>query len=102
MLARVLAPSGQTLGQEFKRIGVAGFEVPGQENVWVDIAGIVRSIERAGGEQGGVAGQGARLFADRAGGLRDALFEARPGKDGIDADLWVRLLPQKKSAGAGN
>ncbi|HET9753913.1 MAG TPA: PKD domain-containing protein, partial [Myxococcales bacterium] len=63
VLARVLSPSGQTLGQEFKRIGVAGFEVPGQENFWVDIAGIVRSIERAGGEQGGVAGQGARLFA---------------------------------------
>lgn len=101
VLARVLFPSGQTLGQEFKRIGVAGFEVPGQENVWVDIAGIVRSIERAGGEQGGVAKQGARLFADRAGELRDALFEARPGKDGIDADLWVRFLPQKKSAGAG-
>jgi hypothetical protein len=102
VLARVLSPSGQTLGQEFKRIGVAGFEVPGQENFWVDIAGIVRSIERAGGAQGGVAGQGARLFADRAGDLRDALFEARPGKDGIDADLWVRFLPQKKSASAGN
>jgi len=99
VLARVLLPSGQTLGQEFKRIGVAGFQVPGQENVWLDIAGIVRSIERAGGEQGGVAGQGARLFADRAGDLRDALFEARPGKDGIDADLWVRFLPQKKRAG---
>ncbi|HZX96654.1 MAG TPA: PKD domain-containing protein [Myxococcales bacterium] len=99
VLARVLMPSGPTLGQEFKRIGVAGFEVPGQENIWLDIAGIVRSIERAGGEQGGVAGQGARLFADRAGDLRDALFEARPGKEGIDADLWLRFLPQKKSAG---
>jgi PKD repeat protein len=101
LLARVLSPSGQTLGQEFKRIGVAGFEVPGQENFWVDIAGIVRSIERAGGEQGGVAKQGARLFADRASDLRDALFEARPGKEGIDADLWVRFLPQKKSGTTG-
>jgi hypothetical protein len=99
ILGRILFPPSQTLGQEFKRIGVQGFEVPGQENFWVDIAGIVRSIERAGGEQGGVVSQGTRLFAQRAEGLRDALFEARPGKDGIDADLWLRFLPQKKSAG---
>jgi len=94
----VLAGEGPSLGQHFKRIGVAGFEVPGQQNAWVDIAGIVRSIERAAGAQGGMVGQGARLFADRASDLRDALFEARPGKDGIDADLWIRFLPAKKSA----
>ena len=99
ILGRVLSLQGQSLGQHFKRIGIAGFEVPGQQNAWVDVAGIVRSIERAAGAQGGIAGQGARLFADRAGDLRDALFEARPGKEGIDADLWIRFLPPKKSAG---
>jgi len=98
ILGRVLAHEGQSLSQHFKRIGIAGFEVPGQQNAWVDVAGIVRSIERAGGQQGGIVGQGARLFADRAGDLRDTLFEARPGKDGIDADLWIRFLPAKKSA----
>ena len=98
ILGRVLALKGQSLGQHFKRIGIAGFEVPGQQNAWVDIAGIVRSIERAAGAQGGVAGQGALLFAERASDLRDALFEARPGKDGIDADLWIRFLPPKKSS----
>ncbi len=98
ILKRVLALQGQSLGQHFKRIGVAGFNVPSQQNAWVDIAGIVRSIERAAGAQGGVAGQGARLFASRASDLRDALFEARPGKEGIDADLWIRFLPPKKSA----
>lgn len=98
ILGRVLAGEGASLGQHFKRIGIAGFEVPGQENAWVDIAGIVRSIERAAGAQGGMVGQGARLFADRASDLRDALFEARPGKEGIDADLWIRFLPAKKSA----
>jgi hypothetical protein len=98
VLGRVLAGGGASLGQHFKRIGIAGFEVPGQENAWVDIAGIVRSIERAAGAQGGMVGQGARLFADRASDLRDALFEARPGKDGIDADLWIRFLQAKKSA----
>lgn len=98
ILARVLQPSGQTLSQELKRIGVQGFQVPGQQNVWVNIAGIVRSIEKAGTEQGGVAGAGSRLFAERAADLRDALFEARPGKDGVDADLWIRFLSRKSAA----
>jgi len=99
VLARVLlARHEQTLGQQFKRIGVSGFEQEGQQNVWVDIAGIVHSIARAGTAQGGMAGDRTRLFAKNAADLRDALFEARPGKDGVDADLWVRFLPQKKSA----
>ena len=98
ILARVLAPSGTTLGQELKRIGVQGFQVPGQQNLWVNIAGIVKSIERAGTEQGGIAGAGSRLFAERAADLRDALFEARPGKDGVDADLWIRFLSRKAAA----
>jgi hypothetical protein len=96
VLGRALAlGNGPSLSQSFKRIGIAGFDQPGQENVWVDVAGIVRSIERAGSEQGGMAGQGSRLFADRAAGVRDALFEARPSKDGIDADLWVRFAAKK-------
>ncbi len=99
VLGRVLQMQGQSLGQHLKRIGIAGFDVPGQQNVWVDVAGIVRSVERAAGAQGGVAGQAARLFADRAADLRDALFEARPGKEGVDADLWIRFLPARKSAG---
>src|SRR5438067_1185268 len=79
-------------------VGIAGFGVPGQQDLWVDIAGIVRSVERAAGAQGGIAGQGARLFAERAADLRDLLFEMRPGKEGVDADLWLRFLPPKKSA----
>ena len=99
VLGRVLQMQGQSLAQHLKRIGIAGFDVPGQQNVWVDVAGIVRSVERAAGAHGGVAGQAARLFADRAADLRDALFEARPGKEGVDADLWIRFLPARKSAG---
>jgi hypothetical protein len=62
------------------------------------VAGIVRSIERAGTEQGGVAGQGARLFAERAAALRDALLQAHASPDGLDADLWIRFLPHKTAA----
>jgi PKD domain len=97
LLGKALAPgNAPTLSQSFKRIGVAGFDQSGQQNIWVDVAGIVRSIERAGSDQGGVAGAGAHLFADRAAGVRDALFEARPGKDGIDADLWLRFARKSK------
>ena len=100
LLGRILAmpDKAPSLGQEFKRNGVQGFEVPGQQNLWVNIAGVVRAIERAGVEQGGMASAGARMFAARAADLRDALFEARPGKEGVDADLWVRFL--KPQAGA--
>jgi hypothetical protein len=103
ILGRVLQPppNAQSLGQEFKRIGVQGFQTPGQQNLWVNIAGVVRSIERAGVEQGGMASAGARLFAERAAALRDALFEARPGKEGVDADLWLRFLkPPHNGPGA--
>jgi len=99
VLAKVLLPQGQSLGQHLKRIGIAGFDVPGQQNVWLDVAGIVRSVERAADAHGGVAGQGARLFAERASDLRDALLEVRPAKEGVDAELWVRFLTGRKSAG---
>src|SRR5205085_7999680 len=98
LLGRALEGNSATLSQEFRRIGIAGMTVPGQQNAWMNIAGVVKSIERAGSEQGGVAGTGARLFADRAADLRDALFQARPGKEGIDADLWIRFL-SKSTAG---
>ena len=78
---------------------MAGFDVPGQQNVWVDVAGIVRSVERAADAHGGIAGQGARLFAERASDLRDALLEVHPDKEGIDAELWVRFLAGRKNAG---
>jgi hypothetical protein len=96
VLGRVLQPpdKSQSLSQEFKRVGVTGFQVPGQQDLWVNLAGIVRSLEKAGVEQGGVVSTGARLFADRAADLRDSFFEARPNKEGVDADLWLRFLPK--------
>jgi hypothetical protein len=96
----VLSPGTNSLGRELRAAGLRGFDVMGQQDLWVDFAGIAKAIERAGSEQGGMAGQGARLFAERAASLRDALFETRPSKDGsgMDADLWVRFLPRKSAA----
>ena len=96
-LGEVLQPGNESLGKALYASGLRGFDVVGQQDVWVDFFGVARAIERAGSEQGGVAGQAARLFADRAAMLRDALFETRPSKDGsgMDADLWLRFLNRK-------
>jgi hypothetical protein len=99
-IGEVLAPQNGSLGKELYAAGLRGFDVSGQQDLWIDFAGIAKAIERAGSEQGGVVGQGARLFADRAASLRDALFETRPSKDlsGMDADLWVRFLTRKSAS----
>lgn len=99
-LGEVLQPGADSLGKSLYASGLRGFDVVGQQDAWVDFAGVARAIERAGSEQGGVAGQAARLFADRAASLRDALFETRPSKDGsgMDADLWLRFLSRKSAS----
>src|SRR5438105_459171 len=99
-LGQVLAPGNSSLGRELHAAGLRGFQVAGQQDLWVDIGGIARSIERAGSDQGGVAGAGARLFAERAAALRDALFATRPSKDGsgMDAELYVRFLTRKSAS----
>ena len=98
-LGEVLQPGAESLGKALYNSGLRGFDVVGQQDVWVDFYGIARAIERAGTEQGGVASQSAKLFADRASSLRDALFETRPSKDGsgMDADLWLRFLNRKSA-----
>jgi hypothetical protein len=99
VLGRVLtANGGGSLGRELYSSGLRGFDRVGQQDAWVDVAGIVRSIERAGADQGGVAGQSARLFAERAAALRDALIQARATPEGLDADLWIRFLPRKTAS----
>ena len=65
----------------------------------MDLAGTVQSVEKAAAEQGGMAGAAARLFADRASGLRDALFQVRGTPEGLEADLFVRFRPRRGSGG---
>ena len=64
------------------------------QTLWVDLAGISRSIEKAGQEEGAMASAAAHLLAERAAGLRDALLQVRSTGDGLDADLFLRF-PQK-------
>jgi hypothetical protein len=98
-MGRALSPgSEQTLSQELKKVGVAGFDQLRQQGVWINLFGLVRSIEKAGTDQGGAASAGAKIFADRASGLRDALLLVRPGKTGIDGDLWLRFAGKRPAA----
>lgn len=99
-LGEVLQPGASSLGKDLYAAGLRGFDVMGQQDLWVDFAGIAKAIEHAGSEQGGVAGQAAHLFAERAAALRDALFQTRPSKDGsgMDADLYVRFLSRKSAS----
>jgi PKD repeat protein len=99
LMGRAMSSGGhESLSAELKHVGVTGFDQQGQQGLWINLAGLVRSIEKAGAEQGGAAGQGARLFADRAAGLRDALVLVHPGKEGVDGDLWLRFAGKRAAA----
>lgn len=86
---------GDNLGAQLKKAGLRGFDVSGLQAAWVDIASIVHGLEKAASDQGGMAGAAARLFADRASGLRDALLQAHAVPDGLEAELFIRF-PQGK------
>jgi len=90
-LGAVLKPAGRSLAEALKRAGVRGFDLPNHQLAYLDIAGAMRNLQGAADEQGGLIGQGAKLVAGRVAGLRDALFEARPSADGIDAQLVLRF-----------
>jgi hypothetical protein len=80
-----------SLADDLKAEGVRGFELPTDQIAWLDVRGVVRSIQAAAQEHGGVLGAGTRLVADRFGSVRDILFEARAAPDGIQAQLYVRF-----------
>jgi hypothetical protein len=103
-LGLVLSPPKNTLslGQELYGEGVRGFDVAGLQAAWVDVAGIVHSVERAATEQGGIAGAAARLFADRAANLRDGLFQVRATPDGLEAELFIRFRARRANGGGGH
>lgn len=79
------------LGDVLKKAGVRGFDLPHDQLLYIDIVGAVRQLQRAAESQGGAVSLGARLVADRVAGLRDALIEARPSPDGLDAEITVRF-----------
>ncbi|HZX64207.1 MAG TPA: hypothetical protein VFE76_02370, partial [Myxococcales bacterium] len=102
-LGALLAKSGgHTLGDDLKADGVRGFDIPTDQIAWLDVRGLVRSIQAAAQEHGGVLGAGTRLVAERFGSVRDVLLEARPAPDGVQAQLYVRFGGGGRSGGRGS
>ena len=102
-LGAVLLPeaNAETLSAALKKAQLGGFDLASEQVAWLDIRGVVHSVEKAGAEQGGIMGATARLLSERFAGLRDALLEVRPSQDGLDASLFVRFPPAKPKGTAG-
>ena len=100
-LAAVLLPEpgAHSLGEELSQDGLRGFDLPQDQLGWLDVQGVLRSLQHAADAQGGIVSSGVRLLAGRVRGVRDALFEARPAADGIGATLTVRFV-ERQGAGA--
>jgi PKD repeat protein len=81
----------RTLSDDLKAGGVRGFDLASDQIAWLDLRGLVHSIQAAAQQHGGVLGAGTRLVAERFGSLRDVLLEARPSPDGVQAELVVRF-----------
>ncbi len=92
-LGLVLLPSegAATLGATLQKAEAPGFDKASAQDLWVDIAGLVRSLQSAADKEGGMASVGARLLADRAAGLRDAQLELRAGDEGAEGELRLRF-----------
>ena len=102
-LAAVLLadPAARTLGAELASAHLRGFELPQGQLAWLDVQGVLRSLERAADGQGGMVATGVHLLAGRVRGVRDALFEARPSPDGLGATLTIRFVERGAGQGAG-
>ena len=85
------APGAATLSATLQKAEARGFDKSSAQLFWVDLAGIVRSLQAAAESQGEAAALGTRLLADRAAGLRDALLELRAGGDGAEGELHLRF-----------
>lgn len=92
-------PGAQTLGAEIAAAHLRGFEQPQDQLAWLDVQGVLRALERAADEQGGMVANGVHLLVGRVHGIRDALFEARPTADGMGAALTVRFVERAPAQG---
>jgi hypothetical protein len=70
---------------------------------WFDVQGLLRSLQAAAENQGGMVGSGTRAMTDRMGALRDAIFDASPATDGLQAQFFLRFrrTEQGRAPGGG-
>src|SRR5207237_5506764 len=55
-----------SLADDLRAEGVRGCELPTDQTAWLDVRGVVRSIQAPAQERGGVPGAGTRLVAGRS------------------------------------
>jgi hypothetical protein len=89
-------PGARNLSQQLTAAGVRGFDLPRDQLAWVDVTGVVRSVQNAAEGQGGVVGASARVMADRLAAIRDVLFESRPSPDGMESQVYLRFHAQAR------
>ena len=103
-LALAPASGARTLSDQLKDAGVGGLDGARDQVGWFDLQGLLRSLQAAAESEGGVVGAGARAMTDRMGALRDAVLDARPAPDGVQAQILVRFrrVEQGRLGGAGS
>lgn len=100
-LALVPGPGSRTLSDDLKAAGVGGLDGARDQVGWFDVQGLLHSLQAAAENQGGVVGAGTRAMTDRMGALRDAIFDATPATDGLQAQLFVRFRRTEQGRAAG-
>jgi PKD repeat protein len=90
-LALAPASGARTLSDELKDAGVSGLDGARDQVGWFDLQGLLRSLQLAAENEGGVVGAGARTMTERMSALRDAVLDARPAPDGVQAQILVRF-----------
>jgi hypothetical protein len=90
-LALAPASGARTLSDQLKDAGVNGLDGARDQVGWFDLQGLLRSLQAAAESEGGLVGAGARAMTDRMGALRDAVVDARPAPEGVQAQILVRF-----------
>jgi hypothetical protein len=90
-LALAARSGARTLSDELKDAGVSGLDGARDQVGWFDLQGLLRSVQAAAENEGGVVGAGARTMTERMGALRDAILDAKPAPDGVQAQILVRF-----------
>jgi len=92
-LGLALAPvsGARTLSAQLHEAGVSGLDGARDQVGWFDLQGLLRSLQSAAEDEGGAVGAGARAMTDRMGAVRDAVLDAQPAPDGVQAQVLVRF-----------
>ncbi|MBS2022037.1 MAG: PKD domain-containing protein [Deltaproteobacteria bacterium] len=92
-LASILMPAADVprLNVSLQKAAVPSLLEPTHQVAWVDLAGMLKSLEAAGQNQGGLVSAGIELLTKRARDLQGLQLDAAPGPDGLTVKARLRL-----------